>query len=178
KVAGSIAARRLSFDGDPVVPTNLKVNLSHLVYLPRPRRFHITNAALPPQGYRICNGQIEAADDAGKFYAEMTLRQIRRQGEMTVGEIEDWPDFPVRGAMLDISRDKVPTMETLFQLVDELAEWKINHLELYMEHTFAYRNHRVVWEHASPMTGEEIERLDAYCGERFIELVPNQNSFG
>ena len=28
------------------------------------------------------------------------------------------------------------------------------------------------------MTGEEILALDAYCKERFIELVPNQNSFG
>ena len=56
--------------------------------------------------------------------------------------------------------------------------WKINHLELYTEHTFAYENHREVWAQASPMTGEEILRLDAYCRERFIELVPNQNSFG
>ena len=28
------------------------------------------------------------------------------------------------------------------------------------------------------MTGEEILALDAYCRERYIELVPNQNSFG
>ena len=152
--------------------------LDRLIYLPRPRRFHWTTGTLPPQGYRLRGGVIEAADAAGKFYAEMTLRQIHRQGGSVVGEIEDWPEFPVRGVMLDISRDKVPTMETLLAIVDELAEWKINHLELYTEHTFAYRNHRAVWEHASPMTGEEIEQLDAYCRERFIELVPNQNSFG
>ena len=36
-------------------------------------------------------------------------------------------------------------------LVDELAEWKINEIQLYTEHTFAYRNHRDVWERASPM---------------------------
>jgi hypothetical protein len=93
-------------------------------------------------------------------------------------EIEDWPDFPVRGVMLDISRDKVPTMATLFSLVDRLAEWKINHLQLYIEHTFAYRGHEEVWQSASPMTPEEIRRLDGFCKTRFIELVPNQNSFG
>ncbi len=170
---------------NPVVPTNVKVNLTDLVYLPRPRRISDhTRPVTEPQGYRLrinpAGTEIEAPDAAGRFYAEMTLRQVRRQcGEhLPVGEIEDWPDFPVRGVLLDISRDKVPTMETLFGLVDELAEWKINHLELYTEHTFAYRNHRTVWKHASPMTGEEIERLDAYCRERFIELVPNQNSFG
>jgi hypothetical protein len=80
--------------------------------------------------------------------------------------------------MLDISRDKVPTMKTLFDLVEMLASWKINQLQLYTEHTFAYRNHREVWEHASPMTEQEILELDAFCRERFVELVPNQNSFG
>ena len=59
-----------------------------------------------------------------------------------------------------------------------LASWKINQLQLYTEHTFAYRRHPDVWAEASPMTGEEILALDAYCRERFIELVPNQNSFG
>ena len=37
--------------------------------------------------------------------------------------------------MLDISRDKVPTMATLFHLIDRLAGWKINQLQLYIEHT-------------------------------------------
>jgi hexosaminidase len=80
--------------------------------------------------------------------------------------------------MLDISRSKVPTMETLFDMVEMFSGWKINHLELYTEHTFAYENHREVWAQASPMTGEDILRLDAYCRERFVDLVPNQNSFG
>ncbi len=139
---------------------------------------------LPAQGYRLRISpegvRIEAKDEAGAFYGKMTLRQMLRQcpDELPCCEIEDWPDFAVRGVMLDISRDKVPTMETLLALIDDLAEWKINHLELYTEHTFAYRNHREVWEHASPMTAEEIRRLDAYCHERFIELVPNQQSFG
>jgi len=51
----------------------------------------------------------------------------------------------VRGAMLDISRDKVPTMATLYGLVDLLADPTVNHLQLYTEHTFAYARHREVW---------------------------------
>jgi N-acetyl-beta-hexosaminidase len=93
-------------------------------------------------------------------------------------KINDWPDFPARGVMLDVSRNKVPTLETLCALVDLIAGWKVNQLQLYMEHTFAYRNHPEVWAQASPLTGGEILMLDAYCRERFIELVPNQNSFG
>jgi hypothetical protein len=80
--------------------------------------------------------------------------------------------------MLDISRDKVPTMATLYGLVELLASWKVNQLQLYTEHTFAYHQHPDVWRTASPMTGEEILALDAYCRQRFVELVPNQNSFG
>src|SRR5207342_333696 len=91
---------------------------------------------------------------------------------------EDWPDFAVRGVMLDISRDKVPTMATLYEMVNLFASLKINQLQLYTEHTFAYSQHEEVWRNASPMTAEEIQFLDQYCKQRFIELVPNQNSFG
>jgi len=148
---------------------------------------HVDQAQVPwPEGYRLIIGadriHILARDAAGAFYGAMAVRQIARQaagaGELPCLRIEDWPDFPYRGVMLDISRDKVPTMETLYKLVDLLAEWRINQFQLYTEHTFAYRNHREVWEKASPMTGEQVMALDVYCRERFIELVPNQNSFG
>src|SRR5438477_6364863 len=140
-----------------------------------------TDATIPAQGYRLsveADGiTIISSDRAGAFYAEQTLAQLNRQfgGSLPGVQIEDWPDFPVRGFMLDISRDKVPTMATLFALVDQLAELKINQLQLYTEHTFAYRGHEVVWKDASPMTAGEIRQLDAYCKARFIELVPNQN---
>ncbi len=80
--------------------------------------------------------------------------------------------------MLDVSRDKVPTITTLLELIDRLASWKINQLQLYFEHTFAYRQHPEVWANASPFTSEEILLVDAYCRERYIDFVPNQNSFG
>lgn len=137
-----------------------------------------------PQGYRLHiqpgGITVEGHDPAGVFYGVCTLIQIVEQAgaQLPCLEITDWPDFPARGVMLDISRDKVYRMDTLYELVDRLAGWKINQLQLYTEHTFAYRNHPVVWANASPMTGEEIMALDAYCRERFIELVPNQNSFG
>jgi hypothetical protein len=86
--------------------------------------------------------------------------------------------FTVRSYMLDISRDKVPTMDTLRLIVDILEKFKYNQFQLYTEHTFAYSQHEEVWKNASPMTPLEIRELDAYCAMRGIELVPNQNSFG
>ncbi len=41
-----------------------------------------------------------------------------------------------------------------------------------------YRGHEVVWREASPFTPDEIRELDALCRERYVELVPNQNSLG
>lgn len=137
-----------------------------------------------PQGYDLTitpeGATIIAQTPAGLFYAVQTLRQIVQQGGRNLPALRctDWPDFPNRGVMLDISRNKVPTQQTLYELVDLFASWKINQLQLYTEHTFAYRQHPTVWANASPMTGEEILALDVYCRERFIELVPNQNSFG
>jgi hexosaminidase len=144
---------------------------------------------LSPQGYELVispDGMtITAPDEAGVFYGICTLIQILESSTLHPPRptlhalrITDWPDFPVRGVMLDISRDKVPSMETLLSWVDMLAGWKINQLQLYTEHTFAYRQHPEVWANASPLTGQEILDLDAYCRERHIELVPNQNSFG
>jgi hexosaminidase len=144
----------------------------------------IADSASHPQGYvlTIKDGGIiiEASAPVGIFYGVCTLIQIVEQTGRTLPclHISDYPDFAARGVMIDISRDKVPTMETLFMLVDMLAGWKINQVQLYTEHTFAYRNHPDVWARASPMTGEEILTLDAFCKERHIDLVPNQNSFG
>ncbi len=135
-----------------------------------------------PSGVRL-----RAADPAGLYYGASTLAQWLRihlsgqgHGPRTVPllEVSDRPDFAHRGVMLDISRDKVPALDTLKQLIDLLAGWKINQLQLYMEHTFAYRGHDTVWRDADPLTPTDVRALDAYCRARFIELVPNQNSFG
>ena len=138
------------------------------------------------QGYRLTIDSskisLTAHDKAGLFYGVQTLRQIADyallKGGIPVLQIQDWPDFERRGVMLDISRDKVPQMKTLYSMIDLLASWKINEFQLYTEHTFAYKNHPEVWQNSSPMTAQEIIELERYCKERFIDLVPNQNSFG
>jgi hexosaminidase len=109
-----------------------------------------------------------------------TLRQLLRQygRKLPCLDITDYPDFARRGVMLDISRGKVPNLATLLDLVEHLADFKINEFQLYIEHTFAYRNYEEVWSGWGPITGEEVLLLDARCRELGIDLVPNQNSFG
>lgn len=169
-----------------------------LLLLPRPRslvrlsgagapRGAVVNpkrdTALAPEHYRlrVAEGQVElhCADDAGQRYGLETLRQLGHGRDARPAVlIEDGPDFPVRGYMLDVSRDRVPTRETLERIVELLALFRINHFELYTEHTFAYREHETVWRDASPMTPEDLRWLDARCAARGVALVANQNTFG
>ncbi len=123
---------------------------------------------------------LRGKDEAGIFYGLMTLEQILKQTSHRVPcfSIVDRPDFKHRGVMLDISRCKVPTMKTLLQLIDQFSTLKLNQLQLYTEHTFEFVNHSLVWANASPITAMETLEIQSYCQDRFIELVPNLNSFG
>ncbi len=109
-----------------------------------------------------------------------TLRQLLREygRRLPCLEIRDHADFPRRGVMLDISRGRVPTLETVLGLVEHLADFKINEIQLYTEHTFAYSGYERVWRSWGAFTGREIRKLAVRCGELGIDLVPNQNSFG
>src|ERR1035437_8820045 len=135
-------------------------------------------------GYKLTidrNGvRIEFREAPGLHAAVATLRQILRQygRHLPCLKIRDWPDFPRRGVMLDISRGRVPKLETLLELVEHLADFKINEFQLYTEHTFAYRRYQSVWQSWGALTGDEIRQLDARCQQLGIDLVPNQNSFG
>lgn len=138
------------------------------------------------QGYALTVGErkitLIANDEAGLYYGVLTLGQIAQYakdfGEFPQVAINDYPDFKRRGVTVDISRCKVPTMESLYQYIEMFASWKINEIQLYTEHTFQYKNHKKVWQDASALSSDEILALDKYCSDRFIDLVPNQNGFG
>lgn len=149
--------------------------------------FRLTkNKKLPSQAYLLSVQPsviiVEYGDLQGLFYALTTVKQLAKQSNNKVPcvHIEDRPDLATRGLMLDISRGKVPTLQTLYGMVDFLADLKYNHLELYIEgFSFGYPSFKNLWEKTeTPITPEEIQQLDRYCKERFIELVPNQNSLG
>lgn len=109
-----------------------------------------------------------------------TLCQIYAQTGCVIPclEIEDYPDLPNRGFYHDVTRGRVPTLEELKKLVDILCYYKMNQLQLYVEHTYLFRNISELWRDETPLTAEEILQLDAYCQERHIDLVPSLASFG
>lgn len=162
-----------------ILPSNEKKT-----YPGSPHVFIAEDRSLPTEGYRLSLGangiSLFCRDWRGGFYALQTLRQLLIQFPDAYPhlEIEDAPALPHRGYMLDISRTRVPKTETLHALIDRLAGLKFNQLQLYIEHTFAFSGHGIVWGQASPLNADEIRALDTYAAERGIELVANFNSFG
>ncbi len=136
------------------------------------------------ESYRISTTNdgflLTAGTEVGLFRGLATLQQVCSQQEIDLPylQIEDTPDFKDRGVMLDISRCKVPELDTLKALIDSFATLKYNQLQLYTEHTFAFTNHSLVWADASPYTAADILEIQSYCNARYIELVPNLNCFG
>ena len=124
--------------------------------------------------------QILGTNERSSVYAIRLLGEFATMGggEVPTGIIEDGSVIEDRGYMLDVSRGRIPRKHQFIRLLDYLSLLRYNHLELYFEHTFAYKNHETVWKDWSPLSSEDIIFLDRECRIRGIELVPNQNSFG
>jgi hexosaminidase len=145
-----------------------------------------------PETYRLeiddTGARAWAASPVGLFRAATTIAELLRIGallqrgkgapKVPCCALEDGPDLETRGFMLDISRDRVPTFEELCALIERMARLKLNQLQLYTEHTFAYVGHEDVWRDASPITPQEARKLAAYASDRHISLVPNQQCLG
>jgi len=125
--------------------------------------------------------KIVSSCDESLFRAATSLHQMmrRQKGKLQFIRIQDKPDLPRRGYMLDISRGKKPRMESIKTMIDFMAALKYNEFQLYMEgDCFKYAAYPKETDWFDCLTPENIRELDAYCKERFIDLVPNQNSFG
>ncbi len=124
--------------------------------------------------------ELTGSSEAGLFYAVQTLRQLLRTegASLPCLAIADAPVLGRRGFYHDATRGRVPTLESMKHIADVLAYYKLNELQLYVEHTFAFEGFADMWGGSDPLTAEEILTLDAYCRDRNIELVPSLSTFG
>ena len=136
------------------------------------------------EGYKLVCApeQIVISGDSpvGVFYGAQTLIQIISLHPSSIPclEINDSPDIAHRGYYHDVTRGKVPKLETLKELVEKLAFYKINELQLYIEHSFAFKKIPELWIDKDPITPEEILELDQYCKKFHIDLIPSLATFG
>ncbi len=146
-----------------------------------------TDTSLSDEGYNISILDkatqpiiVRSSSQIGMLQALRTLSQLLAQFGRNIPAmtIDDEPAFPNRGVLLDVSRNRVPRLDELLRVARQLASWKINHLQLYTEHTFRYRGHNEVWRGASPLTPSDIRQLDHECKALGMTLAANQNCFG
>lgn len=136
------------------------------------------------EGYRLEINEdkicIEAESEKGVFYAVQTLRQIFEQSNDKIPcvIIQDEPDFSHRGFYHDITRGKIPTLSTLKNLVDTLAYYKYNSLQLYVEHVFEFKETQNIIKRTGCITKEELIELDEYCKQNYIDFIPSLSTFG
>ena len=121
---------------------------------------------------------INADGIRGAFYAVQTLRQIFENDVIPYCTISDKPDFKYRGIYLDITRGKVPKLETIKKIIDKIAYMKINSLQLYVEHTYEFKEYTDSIGRTGYITAEELQELDAYCKDNFIDFIPSIATFG
>lgn len=148
--------------------------------------FYLQKAVLEEIGFdlMITRGNSKKAqillEKAGMFYGVQTLIQILKQAGawLPCMEIHDYPDMKNRGLYYDVTRSRIPTLEYLKGIADKAAHYKLNQLQLYIEHSYLFENLSEVWRDDTPLTPREIMELDEYCRERNIELVPSIATFG
>ncbi len=118
-----------------------------------------------------------SSGEKGAFRACATLKQIFFEKQVTSMKIHDYPMIPNRGFMLDISRGRVPKQELLKEHIRILADMKYNQFQLYLEDiVFDFKHFK---EYCNDVISvEEIKELVKYCEDRFIDLIPNQNTLG
>lgn len=122
---------------------------------------------------------VEGVGRQGLFYGMQTLIQLVRQsGKRLEGcVIEDYPDLNVRMVMYDFGRANHIRMEHLQFVIDRLAEYKVNAFMPYLENHFVFTRRPQASAYGA-MTPAEAREIDRYCGERFIEVIPQFNAYG
>ena len=103
---------------------------------------------------------ITAPSAVGAFYGVQTLRQLLSNETVFACHVEDAPDFGFRGYYHDVTRGKIPTLDTLKELVDYLACMKVNSLQLYVEHSFAFREYADCVERTGCVNNRDTAPVD------------------
>jgi hypothetical protein len=124
---------------------------------------------------------VAASTPEGRYYGCQTLRQLLRAADgsaIPAVRIDDAPALARRGVYLDISRGRVPTLRRLKDLVEQLAHWKINELQLNVENVFRFERHPQIGRGYSPLTAGDVTSLREHAKAHHVRLVGALASLG
>lgn len=119
--------------------------------------------------------EVRASTDTGVYYAIQTLRDlvVAQGARLPCCRIDDSPDFARRAVYYDCARGKVPHVETLKELIQRLAHWKLNELQLYIKNTFTWAAHPAIGKGFSPYRPDDILEIQAHCRLHHVRFVPS-----
>jgi len=136
-------------------------------------------ADLRPQGYtleiRKNKIRIKAKDKAGLFYAFQTLGQLMEDAEdqqaaLPKCSIKDFPLLTYRAIHIDV-KHHIDNVDYYYNLLDKLAQYKINAVIVEMEDKLKYERQPIVAS-ADALSIETWRKLSDYAMERHIEISP------
>ncbi|MFA5450231.1 MAG: beta-N-acetylhexosaminidase [Clostridia bacterium] len=146
------------------------------------------------EGYALSIGEdgitAYASEDAGYFYALMTLKQLYDEdGSLPHIYIKDAPAYPYRGYMLDCARHFF-SVDTVKKQIDAISLLKMNVFHWHLTEDQGWRlqldNYPLFTEKGSyragtrgdgvPVSGfytkDEVRDVIAYAAKRHIEVIP------
>jgi hexosaminidase len=171
--------------GAPLLPADAPVIFTH-------------TPGLCEEAYVLKTGNgavnVAASTEAGKFYAEQTLSQLRAAGGLREGlEIHDAPAYSYRGFMIDCCRHFYGVPE-LKRLIDAAARFKLNRFHWHLTDDQGWRieikKYPLLTEvgakrsgsrfggynegkpHEGFFTQDEVREIVNYCAARHIEVIP------
>jgi hexosaminidase len=163
--------------------------------------FDLSSASgLEEEGYRLGISEkqirITAAQPAGLFYGVQSLKQLipahgkdlkgtNNSFAIPGGTLEDKPEYAYRGMMLDVARHFF-SVEDVKHLIDQIAEYKINHLHLHLSDDQGWRIEIKSWPLLTTIGGstqvggqgggfytqEDYKDIVRYAQNQFITIVP------
>ena len=152
---------------------------------------------IAPEGYRLTitadDAVLAFSTDAGRFYGEQTLRQLKNDdGTVPLVEIDDAPLLGWRGFMIDSSRH-IQTVDEIKAMIDAAASVKCNvfHWHLCDDPGWRLESERYPllntvgawrdgWGFGNPnperygglFTKAQIRDIIDYCAARYMTVVP------
>jgi len=189
----SLYAAPSLFAGVPVVPAPQSAEMSKKPFNKKylDRVDYVRTEKLPAEAYelRIKNDKIiiKSSDEAGRFYANQTLKQLAEADVMYCGVIKDAPRYEWRGFMLDEARHFFGK-EQVMGILDLMARYKLNRFHWHLSDDQGWRVEIKAYPelcsvggtgcHSDPdaparfYTQDEIREIVTYAAERHIEVIP------
>ena len=150
---------------------------------------------LGKEGYTIrIGGQVvvSAPETVGVYWATRTLLQMSEQQEnrtLPQGTITDWPDYAVRGFMLDCGRKFIP-MDYLRDFAKVMAYYKMNTFQIHLNDNGFKQYFENDWDKTyaafrlecdtypgltardGHYTKDEFRDFQVEAAEHFVEVIP------